>query len=577
MADLYKIGITIAVVNQASAALGVISREFNVARNSANGLLISIREMQVALGRLRLGAIGGVIGIGAGVAGLSAIKNLTDAASDYTHEIELLNAAGLKQAEVAEAVNAAWKTSRDVLTTTPTANLKAIGELRTVFGDTADAIKYLPDMQRIQGVLDAVLHGESGVGAKDVAYATAKALELRGVSLNPQEFMNQSNLITKAVVATRGKVDPQMLLQSQKYGGVGATGYSNDFMWGIVPSLVQELGGSSTGTALTSMYRAVIGGIMAQRSLKMWQDLGLIEPGKEIWNKVGTLKGIEAGGIVGHEAFRQSPLLWAQEYLRPAMERHGVTDPLDQNAMMERMFSNRTAARIGNILLQQGPRLQKDANIIDQSGGVGTFQRLVKQDPVVQNKALAAQWDSLKIAFGTTVIPILIPAMRALTDALSKMAEWAKNNPETAKFLVEVVAGVSALAIAIGGAAIVAGGIAAIAAVPWVGIGAAITAGVAAIVAAVALLRDKIAGFVSGLWQGSWLQKAITWHGDGLAPPPANAQQKQQVGNVYLGPHQVGKVVMEELNRSLGRPLAGTSGHDTRSVFPSPAYVGVGP
>src|ERR1700722_19196198 len=251
MFEAYKVGVTLALHNQVSGVLGLIARDFIKVNAHAKALSATLKEVKL------LGLTGAIVG-GAGVLGLGLISRTLGPAKEYVHQLQLAKAAGMSQLDIANATSAAWKTTGTVMTTTASENLKSIRELRMVFGDTASAVTFLPQMQKIQGVLDNVLHGQGGIGAKDVGFTAAKMLELRGASMNPQSFAQQADLITKAVIASGGKVTPQMLLQAQKYSGIGGTSYNNDFMYGMLPTIVQELGGSSTGTSLTSMYRAVV-------------------------------------------------------------------------------------------------------------------------------------------------------------------------------------------------------------------------------------------------------------------------------------------------------------------------------
>jgi hypothetical protein len=449
MFEAYKVATTLSVTNRVSSVLALITSDFAKTDRAAVKLKATLNHLTAA----QMGLAGAMVG-GAGLLGLSAIHAMVKPATEYVHQLELAKAAGMSHLEIAQATAAAWKTAGSVMTSSPTENLKAIRELRMVFGDTKDAIAFLPQMQRLQGLLDNTLHGAGGVGSKDVAFTAAKMLELRGASMNPQTFQQQADLIAKAVIASGGKVTPQMLLMAQKYSGIGGTSYSNDFMYGILPTLVQELGGSSTGTSLTSMYRAVVGGRMDKRSLAVWKQLGLADTSHADIGKDFAM--VNPQNISGSGLFKTSPYRYVQEVLLPALVAHGITSPADQSAAIDRLFSNRTAGRIANILGVQGPRLDKDFNLIGQAGSTDAFDRMLRRDPVMAMKALGEQWETLKTSLGIAVIPVLLPMLRNLTSAFNTLGEFFHRHPTITKALTLTFTALSGLAV-IGGGLLIAG------------------------------------------------------------------------------------------------------------------------
>lgn len=601
--EAYKIGVTLALTNQVSGALGAIARQFAATNKEAVALQSSLKQIKML-------GFGGAIAGAAGFLGLDAIKGAVKPAMEYAHQLSLMNVAGMKQKEIAEATAAAWKTTGAVQTTTATENLQAIREMRMVFGDTADAVKFLPQMQKIQAVLDNVLGEKGAGGGKDVAFAAAKALELRGASKTPEAFQEQADLLTRGVIASGGKVTPQQILQAVKYGGVAASGFSNSFMYGILPTLVQELGGSGTGTALTSMNQAIIGGVMSQRSLKMWEELGLVDKSKEIFTKTGSLKGIERGGIVGGDMYQRDPLEYVNKVLIPALISHGHTEESDQQAIIARMFGNRTAARIANIMVTQGSRLQKDFDLIGQAGTSASYDQMIKNDPVMAQKAAGQQWENLKTVIGIEVIPVLIPAIHALTGALQGMVTWAREHPILTQALTLVFTALSGLAVVGGGVMLVSAGlmlfapaIAYTAGIIGITIGTMTGVGLAlaALVLGASVVANKWPEIKAGLvnaWHGvadwfsslanvvgngltklweriksvlpSWLGGSPT--GSGYAPTPG-----ARGGDIHitttLDSNPIAHQVFNRMGQAINKPRSQGSGHDNGLNMPTPAFA----
>jgi hypothetical protein len=592
MFEAYKVGVTLALHNQVSSVLGLIARDFVKVNAQAKALQATLKEVKL------LGMGGAILG-GAGFLGLGLIKATIDPAKEYVHQLERARVAlanvspGQRQLEIAQMTAAAWKTTADVMTTTPADNLKAIQELRSVFGSTSDAVKFLPQMQSIQAILDNVLHGVGGVGAKDVAFTTAKALELRGASMDVATFRTQADLITKAVIASGGKITPQMLLQAQKYGGVGATSFSNDFMWGILPTLTQELGGSSTGNSLTSMYRAIVGGHMPKATLKLWSQLGLADTSHA--NVGADSAFVNPSNIKGSGLFKDSPFDYVRQILMPALIAHGIKSPQDQKSAIDQLFSNRNASRIANILGMQGPRLTKDFNLIGAAGSTRSLGELMKNDPIMASKAAGAQWETLKTVIGLKVIPVLLPFLNKLAGALQSLASFANNHPTLTKGLVLTFAGLSALA-AIGGTLMIAGagikligaGLGLMTGIPFAGIASGLGIFTAALAALAPIVyHQQIADAIDSTSWGKWLgdkllgaknfiSSAPAHQGGpfGGFSPPSNDNKIQVTTNVNIDGKKVAQAVSQHQANSMNGPSTSGSGFDSRQSFVPIGVVG---
>src|SRR5581483_10143561 len=140
--------------------------------------------------------------------------------------------------------------------------------------------------------LQAVLQNVRGGNAKDEAYTVARALEMKGAARNAGQFEAAADLMTKAIIASGGKVTAQDFLTAFKYGRAATLGWDDRFTFGILPTLIQEMksaggsgGAGGPGNALMSAYAAVVGGTVPQKALKLWHKLGLLDPSKIVWDK----------------------------------------------------------------------------------------------------------------------------------------------------------------------------------------------------------------------------------------------------------------------------------------------------
>src|ERR1700692_1233564 len=253
MFEAYKIGIKIGVTENVTKTLFTMMGAFKGVQKEADVLtkkLVTLSKVKAIAGTALLG-----------MAGLSAMilgKSIKPA-SDYLTQIDKMNIAGMKHAEIVSSINKAWAIDKAVPTSNVSENLAAILHTRMVFGNTPDAVGFLAEIQKSQAVLRFV----TGSGT-DESYELAKSLEMRGTTKNLTEFSKQMNLMTKVVIASGGKVTPSDFLTTFKYGNSATQGWSDLFTYQILPTAIQEVkskGGSGGrgGTALMSAFQAMVG------------------------------------------------------------------------------------------------------------------------------------------------------------------------------------------------------------------------------------------------------------------------------------------------------------------------------
>ncbi len=561
MFEAYKVGVTLALQNQVSGVLGFIARDFIKTDREAKKLQTSLKEIKL------LGMSGALLG-GAGFMGLMAIKGAVKPATEYVHQLQLAKIAHI---DTAAAAQAAWKTTSDVITTTAAANVAAIRELRMVFGDTGsaaeEAIRALPTVQRLQAVLQDVRGGNQ----KDEAYTVAKALEMKGDVQNPARFTTAADLMTKAMVASGGKVGATDFLSAFKYGRSATIGWDDRFTYSILPTLIQEMkssggsgGSGGPGNALMSAYAAVVGGTIAQKSLKVWQNIGLLDPSKIVWDKVGSAKGVAPGGIIGSATFQQDPYEWTQKYLVPALAKAGYDTEAKQRQVLQYLFSNRTAGFVMSQMALQGWKFDRDQKLIAQAAGLSAYDQLIKHDPDMAYKALGAQWENLKTAFGLTVVPVLVSFVRSLSTALNSLATFAEHHPTLTKGLMLTFGALSAMAT-IGGSLMIAGAgmkligvslglmttpLQLLATVPLAGIATGLGLVTTALAALAPIVFHKeIAGWIDGKAPG--IGDALMNTRDWLAGTKPSAGGNRG----YAPPSSGGAIVLNHTTNLDGRPI----------------------
>lgn len=469
MSEAYRVGITISLVNHVSSGLRLISRHLGDTGKSA-------AQLQATLDKIKLLGLGGAAAGAAGYMGLKAIGEAVKPAMQLEHQIQLMKSNGLDAAEVARATAEAWKIAGQVQTSSVNDVMASIAELRPVFGDIGEAIKAAGLAAR----MDAVLENVTGKKGDATGFSAAKALEFRGVALDPKRYAEEANLMTAAIQATVGKVGPADYLQFMRMSKGYGRGLSEDFVYGEGLRAMQELGASKTGNAIAMLEKEFSGG----------KKLTATE--HDAMAKVGFLDA--KGGIKSSvtAAMLADPYKFARDTLLPAMDKAGIHGDLATAKFLSHLTSNSNAMSLLTLLVTQGPGIEKDAAIAQQAKGIDSFAALVKADPTMQMKALDSSWSNFLTALGQTLIPIVVPALNKTVDALHAVTDWAREHQTAVKVILEVAAGLSTLALVFAVGSVFAIGIAALAAAPVLTAITAAGAALGVLAAALLLFWDDI-------------------------------------------------------------------------------------
>jgi hypothetical protein len=442
--DAYSVAIRISLTNMVSQGLLAMSKDLL-------GVERQVVNLQDKFSALKTIAAGwGVSHIGNGM--LSAMEKSVDASKEYTRQLSLMRAAGMSNLEVANATGSAWKTSRDVITSTAAQNLESIRELRSAFGPDAEHMKevyaVLPIAMRTRAILESLTGKEQG----NVGFDMAKAVELKTPGVMTVEAMQRNmELMSKTLMAMGGTLNANDFHMAIKQSKTAAFGASDDFVYNYLPTLMQEVkskvgGAQSAGTAWMTAYRAVIQGIIKKSSIPVWESLGLISGNDVVKNSTGAMQ-LKPGAVKGAQLFQENPYVWAQTVLGPAVESYGKAHNLNREQTLSAMFGDRNAQWFFNTLLAKAPQFERDKKLVNSTNDSFTaYQELLKTNPQIADMAMRAQWSNIQAQIGFQILPKLIPVMIKFANALSSISDWADKNPGTFK---DVVLGFTGIGVAL--------------------------------------------------------------------------------------------------------------------------------
>lgn len=451
MFEAYRIGVKVSLINNVSAGLLLIAKQFGVAHKS--NVMLN-KELERTGNLLKMGgALAGIGGLGLGI-----IAKMVKPATEYAHQLNIMNMAGLKQKELANAIGDAWKNTGTVITSTATENLRSLLDLRNVLGNMDEARMALPVVSRIQAVLAASSEGQISGNSKELAYSMAKALDIIGAAQNKESFEHQAEMMAKVIIATQGRVTPEAFKSTFQYARQAKYRLGDEFKYEILPSLIQENaaggggGGGSRGVGpmLSAFYRFANQGYINKKSMPELVALGLLDPRTALKT---TTSGTTVGALAGADLAASNPFAWVQTILVPALQRKYGNMSRDQlmSHVGEITRGNQLAANlIGEFAYKPVNFYRDQANIRGTMSTADAYKAAVGNDPNTAFKALHAQWENFKISFTMGVVPVLIPALIKLSHWFEVLGGWARRHPTLVK---DLAIGFTALfgAMALGG------------------------------------------------------------------------------------------------------------------------------
>ncbi|OYV38337.1 MAG: hypothetical protein B7Z80_10355 [Rhodospirillales bacterium 20-64-7] len=446
MFDSYEVAVRLTLINGVTSGLLSLSRQFARVHTDATALQGRLERMGIAAAKAGAAmAVGGF--------GLGLISKALKPAEEYAHQLNILNMAGLKQAEIAQLVGTAWANTRTVITTTATENLRTLLDLRNVFGTIQEARMALPTITKMQTVLASSSEGQISGNSKELGYSMAKLLDILGKAQDPATFETWANGVTRVIEATQGRVTPESMKSTLTYARQARYGLDYDFVMTLLPSLIQEYassgggsGGGSRGVGpmLAALYRVTNQGYINKAALPLLKELHLVDPRTALKT---TTQGTTVGMFTGAQLAAANPFEWVQKVLMPAIEHHyggHATKQQIQGDINSIFRGNQLAAALALEFAMKPLNFYRDQKIIQGTmAPQKAYETSIANDPNAMHKALEAQWTNVKTIVGMQLLPAFLPFLKSFASALEALATWMQNHTGIVKALTWAFVGLS--------------------------------------------------------------------------------------------------------------------------------------
>lgn len=469
MSNVYRIAMSLVAHNHAGSVLSAIAGQLL----HVHGL---VNQTNAAMARMQLGLAGGVA-MFAGKQMVDGYVKIVDQGAKFVGIQNQMTAQGWKQKELAEAVAKSWEITAKYQSMGAAEVLEMQKEISPALGSREEAMHLAEQMAKLHVSLQGTLGMEGGSKFHTAIRDAIRGGELSGNVLHHERFAVFMDGLARSLKAFGGTVTPSDIFQAIKYGRASALNWSDEFMVQKLPTLVQELGGSSTGTAMMSIYQSLVGGAMTGRSIAEFERLGLVDRTKINPNNLtpeGRIKKMSPGGIIGTDTFLSDPHKFAWEYLVPAMLKDGIVtqagiDAIQRGELKDGgigeaarkaitkeialLFGNRTAQGMMDTLVLQDKKIHRDANMVVGAMGLDEGAKFYsEQDYGIAKGQLHEQWNNLITALGAPEVQSATRILHGLTDAITGLSQTVTAHPVVASALMNglLFGGVSTILLGLG-------------------------------------------------------------------------------------------------------------------------------
>lgn len=483
----YKVGVELSIAGNAAAQLSALSTQ-------VLGIHTTATRVENAFGSWATAIAGATAALGA--AGLlGAMREVLTAGGELQRQFTNQQLGGFTQGEMTASRSAATDLTRQFPSFSGSHILQMINEARSVYGSVEEALPAMRDALEAATVLQSTLRGNRNVGrVTDAVFNMFKAGDIRNITddrAQQREFMDQ---ITRAVIATGGRVGPDQVVQAFRYmRNVGLT-VDPSFV-PVVASRLQEISGMTLGQQVKSLEQALIGGRVSRQSARFMDELGLFGDRSQVdFNSEGEVTRFRPGAVRESELIQRNPYQWVQQVLLPAFERAGYRSQEQQQIAISTLFGNRNAADLGGNFLN-ARATERDMALMRATMGLSGAGVVQTQDLDAAMTGFSSSWTNLLQALGQPSVIAVVGVLNNLSGAVNDLAKTVSGvDPETLRLFG---VGVAVFAAALGGAAVVA----------FVATVAPLLAG-AAIPAAIGGLTIALAALIAIQWDT--LAKAVS-------------------------------------------------------------------
>ncbi|KUY95476.1 hypothetical protein WS50_29325 [Burkholderia territorii] len=435
-------------ITTTTAAMQAQTRQLEAMSEREKRLAAARGKMQAMQGVAGGMAIGGYAARSTGMHTLTDMRETLDEAKKMMNERARITALGLGDVATRDAEKYARAMKQMGVSTSD--NMTLIRDALSIFADEHHAQMVMPTLAKMKFANEALFGAEDAHANEEKFMNMLKVIELRGGTKDEATFKNEANMVQKVLSATGGRVGGDEWRNFIQTGGVAAKQMRQDAFYYQMEPLIQEMGGHGVGTGLMSAYSNVYQGKTTVRAAKEMMNLGLVDKQNVEYNKIGMIKRIKPGALLGGDLFKASPLEWLEKVLLPKMAAKGITDPDRVKDMISTIFTNRTAANLFSTMYMQREQIHKNERLNTGAYGIDDAARLGAEQTQGKELDALAKIREVKREIGERIAPLYNAGLDKTRELLGATISLIQNHSAAATVVLSVVAAIAALLVVMG-------------------------------------------------------------------------------------------------------------------------------
>ncbi|KVS40954.1 phage tail tape measure protein [Burkholderia ubonensis] len=431
-----------------TAAIHAQTRQLEAQSEREKKLATARGKMQAMQGVAGGMAVGGYAARSTGMRVLGGLGGTLDEEKKMTSERSRITALGLGDQATKDAEK--YVRAMDTMGVSTTDNMTLMRDALSIFADEHHAQMVMPTLAKMKLTNDALFGAEDAHANEEKFMNMLKVIELRGGMKDDATFKNEANMVQKVLSATGGRVGGDEWRNFIQTGGVAAKQMRQDAFYYQMEPLIQEMGGHAVGTGLMSAYSNVYQGKTTVRAAKEMMNLGLLDKKNVEYNKIGMIKRVKPGALMGGDLFKASPLEWLEKVLLPQMAKKGITDPDKVKDMISTIFTNRTAANLFSTMYMQRVQIHKNERLNKGAYGIDDGAKLAAQMTQGKENDALAKAANLKREIGERITPVYNAALDKTREILGGLIGLIQRHSAAAKVILVVLVALAALLVVMG-------------------------------------------------------------------------------------------------------------------------------
>ncbi|HDR9156157.1 TPA: hypothetical protein QDB05_002641 [Burkholderia vietnamiensis] len=414
-------------------------------------------KMQAMQGVAAGMAVGGYAAKSAGGHILGDLAGTLDEAKKMQNERARITAFGLGDQATKDAEK--YVRAMNTMGVSTSDNMTLMRDALSIFADEHHAQMVMPTLSKMKFANETLFGAEDAHANEEKFMNMLKVIELRGGTKDEATFKNEANMVQKVLTATGGRVGGDEWRNFIQTGGVAAKQMRQDAFYYQMEPLIQEMGGHGVGTGLMSAYSNVYQGKTTVRASQEMMKLGLLDKRNVEYNKIGMIKRIKPGALLGGDLFKASPLEWLEKVLLPQMAKRGITDPDKVKDTISTIFTNRTASNLFTTMYMQRGQIHKNERLNKGAYGIDDAHKLATQQLPGKEIDVLSKLRDVRREIGESIAPMYNAALDKTREILDGLLGAITRHQTAANIILSVAAAFGALLVAAGSVVIVLAGV----------------------------------------------------------------------------------------------------------------------